>query len=243
VRTRAKSVVLFRRLLHRFGFDLVRALEPDDLLKRRLQLISSQRVDVVFDVGAHAGQYGQTLRALGYRGRLVSFEPQVEPFLLLERATARDDLWDAVNVALGDHEGEVVMHISGNSQSSSVLEMLPAHEKADPDSSYVRDRKVRMTSLERMIREHVPAGQRIFVKIDAQGYEDQVLAGGGEAMHDVVGVQLELSLTPLYQGQKPLDEMLATMRSQGFTLMSLEPGFTDTETGQLLQCDGIFFRQ
>lgn len=239
---RTTSVLLLRRMLHRVGFDLVRSLDEQDLLSRRLQLLRSRDVNVLFDVGAHAGQYGQTMRAAGYGGRLVSFEPLPEPFAMLQSVSTTDSNWDVVNAALGESEGDVVMHVSGNSQSSSVLQMLPIHEEADPRSGYVGECRVAMTTLAKVVNERVGADDRLFVKVDAQGYEEQVLAGAGDQLARITGLQLELSLVHLYEGQALLHQMVSRLMEEGFALTSIEPGFWDRRTGQLLQADGIFFR-
>lgn len=239
---RARTVVAVRHLLNRLGLDLVRALDDSDLLRRRLQLLTGRDVDVVFDVGAGSGQYGQTLRALGYSGRLVSFEPLPEPFSLLHTAAARDSSWEAVNVALGEAEGDVMMHVSGNSQSSSVSKMLPLHEQAAPSSAYVGQCRVHVTTLSKMVLNHVGIQERLFVKVDAQGHEEQVLAGLGDDLSRVAGLQLELSLVPLYEGQPDFHEMVRRLTDAGFSLVSLEPGFWDRRSGRLLQVDGIFLR-
>lgn len=233
---------MLRRLLHRLSIDLVRTLDQDDLRRRRLQLITAHGIDLLFDVGAHTGQYGQAMRALGYGGRLVSFEPLPGPFSELQKNARHDADWEAINVALGDHEGRAEMHVSKNTQSSSVLEMLPAHSHAAPSSAYVDVCQVPMTTLSQMIDAHMAPDERLFVKVDAQGYEDQILGGAGDAIRRVTGLQLELSLIPLYEGQRRLDEMLPDIARSGFVLMSLEPGFWDHKSGQLLQADGIFFR-
>ena len=39
-----------------------------------------------------------------------------------------------------------------------------------------------------------------------------------------------------------MQEMLVRLHDSGFTLTSLEYGFCDPRTGQMLQVDGIFFR-
>lgn len=82
-----------------------------------------------------------------------------------------------------------------------------------------------------------------FLKIDVQGFEKQVIAGGDSTVHDrCVGMQLELSFQPLYEGGMLIREALDLVDSLGFTLSGLQPGFTDPRNGRMLQADGIFFR-
>jgi hypothetical protein len=59
----------------------------------------------------------------------------------------------------------------------------------------------------------------------------------------VSGLQVELSLVPLYEGQLLFDEMIAMLTGMGFELWSLIPGFVNQKTGRLLQVDGLFSRR
>jgi len=242
VRVSSRAKIVARHALHRAGFDLVRSLGPDDLLRRRIDLLRRHEINVLFDVGANAGQYASTMRALGYAGRIVSFEPSSEPYAILAAAAQRDPAWTTVRCALGEEGGTVTLHVSGTSQSSSVLPMLPSHLAADPASAYVGDETVDMTTLGAQIEAHVRPDDRLFVKIDTQGSELQVLAGAGEQLGRVLGLQLELSLVPLYEGQPLIEEVVATVRARELVPAAIEPDYFDAGTGRLLQADGLFFR-
>lgn len=234
--------VALRRGLHRVGLDLVRSLDSTDLLRRRMSLLESHGINVVFDVGANAGQWATTMRALGYQGRIVSFEPSADAFKVLEHAARQDDGWTAVKVALGATEGERTLHVSANSQSSSLLEMLPAHVTVAPDSAYVGDETVTVTTLATEIARRTHGGDRLFVKIDTQGSEGEVIAGARERLKEVIGWQVELSLVPLYDRQPLIEDVIGQLRELGYVAMSLEPDFFEPGTGRLLQADGVFFR-
>ena len=81
------------------------------------------------------------------------------------------------------------------------------------------------------------------IKIDTQGFEWQVLDGATETVKRAQGVLLELSLVPLYDGQRLWREIIERMEKEGFTLWVIQKGFTDPRTGRSLQVDGIFLRQ
>jgi FkbM family methyltransferase len=230
-----------RRLLQRAGLDLISFRPTRHPIARRTYLFERHGIDCVLDIGANAGQYGHFLRRIGYQGRIISFEPISAAFASLSAAAREDAAWEARNLALGEAEGSITINVSQNSESSSILAMLPSHLKAHPDSRYVATETARVTTLAEVLR-HLPATRGTFVKVDTQGYERNVIAGAGDSLGAVAGVQLEMSLVPLYEGEWLMPEMINFMKSRGFILMSLEPGTSDRETGQLLQTDGLFFR-
>ncbi len=91
---------------------------------------------------------------------------------------------------------------------------------------------------------YIKDSKNIFLKIDVQGFEQEVLKGAQQMLDKAKGVEMEISLVPLYENQKwLLPEILEYMKQKGFTLTSIVPAFTDNKTGIVLQCNGIFFRQ
>jgi FkbM family methyltransferase len=229
---RARTLV--SRLTRRYGFDLARF--------DRGKLIAHQGITVVFDVGANVGQYGEELRALGYRGRIVSCEPLRAEFQELARKAAADPDWVALPLALGDSDGRRIINVAANSQSSSLLEMMPHHIGAAPQARYERTEEIEVARLDALFDQHVRAGDRVFVKLDVQGYERFVLAGAEASLPRVQGMQLEMSLVPLYRGEALYIDLIGQMTARGFQLMSVEPVFRDPRSGQLLAIDGVFFR-
>src|SRR5947208_7206134 len=91
-----------RHALRRHGLDLRRWRPPDE---RRAALLESEGIDLVLDVGANRGQYAESLRARGYSGRIVSFEPLGAAHAELAAKAAGDPLWDCLKLGLGDRDG------------------------------------------------------------------------------------------------------------------------------------------
>lgn len=233
-----------RRSVQRLGIDITR--HPADSSGRRLvQLLRKFDISVVLDVGAHCGGYATMLRHGGYRGRIVSFEPLDGPGTELRRRASSDPSWTVLPFALGDRSGTTVMHVAGNSgASSSVLPMLERHSRAAPYAAYTGEQTAEVRRLDELWEQLVAPGERVFLKMDVQGYEGHVLRGAGKRTAECVGVQTETSLVPLYEGGLLFNEALALLQTElGLTLMSVVPGFADPESGQMLQCDVVLFSE
>jgi FkbM family methyltransferase len=209
------------------------------------KLVQRYGVEAVLDVGANAGQYARELRVdLGYAGEIISFEPLAAAFEELQRACRGDAHWRAINCALGARSELRSINVAANSVSSSLLDMLPRHRDAAPESRYIGEARIEVHTLDSLFDRLLPAPtpKEIYLKIDTQGFEREVLHGAADSLQRIRTVQLELSLVPLYRGAPLLGEMCELMQKAGYTLVSLEAGFVDPESGQVLQADGIFRR-
>jgi FkbM family methyltransferase len=230
-----------RKVLRAAGYDVSRYGNATFAAQRALCL-ERAKVDVVFDVGANVGQYATKLREYGYEGRLVSFEPMAAEFRALSKSRGSDRLWDVSNVALGGRAGRAEIHVAGNSVSSSMLPMLPRHVASLPKSAYVRSESIRVETLQWALEEYRRGSRWPFLKMDVQGYECEILAGAGPVLQEFVGIQMEMSLIPLYEGETLMPDVVELLRRRGFVLVALEEGFVDEGTGELLQVDGLFLR-
>ena len=208
-----------------------------------MRVLSTHNVNLVFDVGANIGQFGRSLREAGYRGRIVSFEPLSAAWEQLAAASSKDSLWEvAPRAAIGSEDGEIDLHVAGNSVSSSALEMLSMHENTAPESRYVGSEKAPLRRLDSVGLEYLRPDSVPILKIDTQGYEDRVLHGASGIMDRIMGLQIELSLVPLYEGQMLFNDLIDYVKTAGFDLWGLWPEFTDPRSGRLLQVDATFFR-
>ena len=82
----------------------------------------------------------------------------------------------------------------------------------------------------------------VFLKIDTQGSEHLILKGSDETLKHCIGLQLELSLVPLYENQLLYDDMINILKEKGFELWSIASVFSNPQNGRLLQVDAIFIK-
>jgi FkbM family methyltransferase len=234
---------LFRNL----GFDVVRhprrnSHQERSYSARRARWLTSGEHSVVLDVGANVGHYGLELRQLEYTGRIVSFEPQNSAFAELKRASALDPNWHVIQAAVGESESTIEFNISGDSQCSSILPMDHRHLQAHPASAYVGTERVRVAALDTLRSELLTDADNVWLKMDVQGYEMNVLRGAKNTLAQVSTIEMELSVVTLYGGSALLTESLELMSRWGYGLIAMEEMFWDEHTGHVLALNGIFRR-
>ena len=231
-----------KRWLWRGGIDVVRFNPSTHPLARRAKLLQNYQISLVLDVGANTGQYATELRELGYQGRIVSFEPLQSAYAQLSAAAQSDPHWETRHHALGADEDEREIHIAANSQSSSFLGALPLLLKSYPESKYIASEKVKIRPLNAVFDEVARPDDRVWLKIDTQGYEKAVIEGAENVLPRITAIQAEVSLHQLYEGEATLAEFIPFMETKGFSLVGLETYQGDAVTSHLLQVDCIFHR-
>lgn len=238
-----KFDLLVKRCAQFIGVDL-RAYHPSRSESARFgKLLHHYEIDLVFDVGANSGQFVHYLRYVGYHGRIVCFEPLPEPHSHLKKLASRDmSITCAPRMAIGDIDGEIVINVAANMESSSILKVKDWHLEGEPQAMYVGSEAVPIQRLDMVAQNYLLNCSKPFLKIDVQGYESRVLAGAVKLLPQLVGLQLELSLTPLYEGELGFHEMIDLVEKEGFTLHDLNPCYSDSKTGRTFQVDALFFR-
>jgi FkbM family methyltransferase len=240
-RTMLKALV--KGTLHSMGFDLLRyrPLQSSDV--RLARMLVSRKINLIFDIGANIGQFAGVVREHGYRERIVSFEPLTSAWGILKESSKSDSNWEvAPRMAIGNADGETEIHVSANSYSSSVLGRLRALETAAPESRYVSAERTPLRRLDSVAAEYIRPGSKLFLKIDTQGFETQVLEGAVESLKHAVGLHIEVSFVSLYEGQALFPQISSLLRAAGFEMWDMTPNFYDPTSLRMLQGDAVFFR-
>jgi FkbM family methyltransferase len=149
------------------------------LRQRRLRRFYAQFVspgDLVFDLGAHAGNRTRAFAAMGCR--VVAVEPQPDFARILRGLFAGSPNVEVIEAAVGEEAGRAALAVS--ERTPTVTTLAPAWREArarEPDFSHVdwnRRIEVETTTLDLLVERF---GGPAFVKIDVEGGEPAVLAG------------------------------------------------------------------
>lgn len=231
---------ILKAFAQKFGYDILHT--PTNPISRQwLDLINSNNVNVILDIGANTGQYGRKIRKTGYKGYIVSFEPVYSVYEQLKANTATDPRWQAIRTGVGNYDGIAEINIANNSYSSSILTMLERHIESVPGIEYTHTESISIQKIDTFIDKY-NRFDNIYIKMDTQGYERQVWEGCLKSLNKIVGMQMELSLVPLYEGETLLQEMINLLRTYGYKLKLIESGHKDYKTGEIIQVEAYFFR-
>jgi FkbM family methyltransferase len=216
----------------------LRARESRQTLHHNLSgLISEFKIVSVVDVGANVGQFGIDLRRYGFKGEIYSFEPVVNIFNDLVSTSLRKGPWTPINLALGSHPGDKVINVSGNSGlSSSFLEMKSLHQENFPSSIYVSSQLAEVSTVDIQVELLKLEASKSILKLDVQGFELEVLNGATQSLSDFAICLIEVSLSPLYQGEGSLLDILHILESNGHDVIDVFSGIR-SNNGKLLQID------
>ena len=232
-----------KKQLRRVGLEVNRFNAAGSFTARRQRMLERAGVDLVLDAGASDGGFASELRDAGYQGRIISFEPLEKPYRSLLAKARKDEHWEVFQYALGSVSEEAKMNIARDDKCSSLLTPLERQTRVYLGAQTSSSTIVQVRRLSDLYGVQFQPGVCTFLKIDTQGYEGRVIEGAGDVLDEMVGIQVELSLVPLFDGGQSYARLLQELEHRKFQPVLLEPVFVDPETEQTLQVDAVFFRQ
>lgn len=202
-----------------------------------VQNLKELNISSVFDVGANVGQFGIDIRRYGFQGQIVSYEPVNKTFELLSQTIRRHQPWKAFQLGMGAEESERSINISGNDGlSSSLLRMGSTHIENFPSSATVTQQKILISTIDKQLEILGIRPQELLLKLDVQGFEAEVLKGASKSISKIPLCYLEVSITPLYEGEITFLPILVELSKNGHEVIDVFRGIK-TKKGQLLQLD------
>lgn len=173
----------------------------------------TEKIETIVDVGANTGDF---MLALPQQvKKYFAFEPILEDYEALDLNAKRLGLNHlVVNVALGEKSGEGEIFVSTPGADSSAIE--PSHGYSEKRGVYFqtlddifRDSKIVMVDL---------------VKIEAEGFEPEIIRGGREALRKSRYVTVDGGGERGLANQTTIEECANELSELGFRILSLRLG-------------------
>lgn len=232
-----------RDLFRRFGVD-VRRLK--NLPSVSFLGLGKLPIDCVLDVGANVGQFARYARRMFPHSSIHCFEPLPGAAAELRAwaSTSSDAKVSVHEIALGECAGsaELIEHLD-HSPSSSFLQNTPRSEQMFPQTVRQAVRRVAVETLDGwMSKQGLNVDSRTLLKLDVQGFEAQVLRGGGDCVGRVGMCMVEVTPIPLYERQSTFVEIVNLLSAGGLHYLGNLEQIHDAK-GLPVYMDAIFVRQ
>jgi FkbM family methyltransferase len=193
----------------------------------------------VIDGGANRGAFTDAFLRLHQPERLILVEALPELALKLQAKYERDPRISVVSAALSDQNGRAQFEINRSEASSSLFPI-------DSRNSAWFGRDLRVENSISVVTLTLPGlmeqqglNRIDLLKLDLQGAERLVLAGGGEALDRVGVIYAEVFFERLYSGAWLFWEMNEFLSGRGFKLCGLS-NIVHATDGDLLQANATF---
>jgi FkbM family methyltransferase len=186
-------------------------LEQERWFEKEIDFVSAflQPGMTAIDIGANVGVYALSMaRRVGPAGQVYAFEPSRQTRAMLDAGVSANSLTNVIvsAAAVSDRVGEAVLGHGASSELHSLTTCGPG-ESVALTSLDAEDASGRWSRID-------------FVKLDAEGVEDQILTGGLEFFKR----QAPIVMFEVTNGDRPNTGLMARFQSLGFVLFRSLPG-------------------
>lgn len=237
-----------RSILWKFNYDIVKlkpkyrhgAIDKEEVLKQ-YKWFQDLNFETIIDIGANEGQFSEKMRSLFPNAFIYLFEPLPEPFQLLKKNFRHDKKVQLFQKGCGAERGSFKINYNESSASSSLLPMTKEHTDHFTEAIKTTEIEIEIDTIDNILH-NVHLSEAILVKMDVQGFEDKVIAGGQEILKKADMIICELSFFELYKGQPLFGEIYKLLTELGFDYAGSIEQLYAPDSNKILQQDGIFIK-
>lgn len=205
-------------------------------------LIKRHEIDLILDVGANNGQFGIMLREIGYKGKIISFEPTQSAYEKLLSASANDSNWSCINSAAGMKAEKKEINVYSSTLLSSFYKPSSYGAVAFKNEiGKVTTEIVDVVTLNDVLM-NLEGYKNIFLKMDTQGHDLSVFKGANLNYKKIKLLLSEVSMCQIYDGMPCYRDALAEFEKHNYFLAGLFP-MNFNRDGSLIEMDAVLVRR
>ena len=194
--------------------------------------------NTIIDVGTAVGEWSKAANFVYPNAKIYAFEPISSSLDKAKNMLQNISNITYFNLALYSANQKKKFYINEFSFSSSLLKMTDRHKEIYPFTKNETEINVackRFDSIKEIILK-----SPVFVKIDVQGTELEVLKGFGKLINKVDIIQIELNFEKYYEKQFNYNEIFAFFSENKFKrFLQLSPMYYKNN---LIACDYLFLK-
>jgi FkbM family methyltransferase len=202
---------------------------------------SGIRPATVIDVGANTGQFTIAASRIFKAAKIYAFEPIPDCAEKLSVLASNSSKIEIHTNAIGDKNDQVDFFVNEYDQASSLLKLNDESSRHFRNLNEKERISVNLITLDYFFKNKT-LKKPVLLKIDVQGAERDVVAGGRDTLKKVDFVLMETAFTPLYHGEPFFIEMIEIMKANDFSFIRPVDFLKSPKNGEILQADVLFKR-
>ncbi len=207
--------------------NLLRFLDPDEEL-------------LAIDIGANVGAFTADMLTYFPKARSVCFEPCAEPFEVLSNRFEGDSRVECHRCAIGSEHQTREMYVQTGASHYNSFHRYENDTNRFYDIDY---QNVEEVACRRLDEFDLALEGTVFLKVDTQGHEVDVLRGAGPVL-DAVDVALtEVSFANEYEGLEPSFPTVAQILREHGLYQIIFQGFGGQMSNYPFERDVVFARK
>jgi FkbM family methyltransferase len=204
------------------------------IIKKQLKVFPK----TIIDVGAAIGEWSRAARLVFPTSNVYSFEPIPNAYEKLKKLEEGDSQIKTFNCALSSSNGLTDFYLNDFFYSSSLFKMTDVNKN---DFKFLQNEKLIKVKTSRLddIKDIV-YNSPVYLKMDVQGAELEVLYGAEKVLNKVDMVQLEVNFENYYDGQANYKNIFSFLYDNNFKFIFQDsPYFL---RNKIVFSDFIFFK-
>lgn len=199
--------------------------------------LSNKNPISIIDIGANKGGFIKDLSKWYTFKKVILIEPIPEIAKQLSQDFPNYTIFP--NVITNISNQEIEFNINGFSETSSIFDIKSEmQELSRINTERLQKIKIPSKTLDEIYLESA-LNQVDLLKIDVQGAEHLVIAGGKEALQKTKYIWIELSFKSMYENTSTFQEIYELLEKEHFILLEISPGFK-APNKELMQADALF---
>ncbi|RIJ23768.1 FkbM family methyltransferase [Henriciella barbarensis] len=197
-------------------------------------LKNAHQFRTIIDIGANDGAFGAYLQRFFEAEKVIAFEPQAK-----HRPELESRGFEVHTVAVSDKSGTASLSVTEADSASSLLPVADV-TKAEWGElvSVVGAEDVRTELLDNCIDGKFD--DELLIKIDAQGFETEIIDGGKATFGRASCVLVEVSFLPIYDGQGLFNDVHQRLDQLGFRLSGFRSQHDSAADGRPLFAHAVY---
>jgi FkbM family methyltransferase len=207
-----------KRILNYLGYKGKSKFDLDLINSIATIKSTNTNFNVLLDIGAYQGKFSELFYAIMPVKRIICIEPNEKQNSIINQNNKNNPI-KILNCALSEKEEELNYFEHEDASMNSIVPSSPEILRENfpfDNPNNISSKQIRTKTLDLAIAPVITEDSSLFLKIDTQGNEINILKGGLQVLKQTNGILIEHIFTSPYESDYSFDDMISFLYENGF---------------------------